>query len=477
MTCNTPYFRVLSDDQIYEIKRAAFEILSRTGYKVLHGGAKDLLKKAGAIVKGDIVKVPEFIVQEALRTAPKGFSLYDRHGRRVMEVEGTKTYYGTSTASPNTKDALTGEMHETRVIDIARGAKVADALPYIDWVMPMGSSQDVPALAADLYEFEAVVTNTTKPIVFIGYSPKGVEMVYEMAAEVAGGLDQLQEKPFVVLYPEPITPLVMPPEVAERILITAKLGLPQIPGPSMMMGATAPVTIAGAVALLTAEALMSLTLVQLCRPGAACLLSGNIGAMNMRTGLSGGGGPERSLAIAAQAEVARSFGLPTWGLAGTTASKVLDAQAGIEATFHILAQALAGLNLIHDVGYMDQSMVCSTEMLVMGNEIISMVDQFMQGVEVNAETLARDLIHRVGPGGHFLDREHTAKHFKAHLWEPDLSTRLTYNAWKADGSKDMAQRVQERVRLILETHKVPELPGKVLSSIENIRKKGEEALA
>ena len=110
----------------------------------------------------------------------------------------------------------------------------------------------------------------------------------------------------------------------------------------------------------------------------------------------------------------------------------------------------------------------------MGNEIISMVDQFMQGVEVSAETLARDLIHRVGPGGHFLDRTHTAKHFKAHLWEPDLSTRFTYNAWMADGSKDMAQRVQERVRHILETHQIPELPGNVLSSIEKIRKRGEK---
>jgi trimethylamine--corrinoid protein Co-methyltransferase len=127
-----------------------------------------MLKAAGALVKNEWVRVPEFVVAECLRTTPKGWTVFDRNGDRAMEVEGRKSYYGTSTASPNTKDALTGEIHPTRVADIAIGAKVADALENIDWVMPMGSCQDVPALAADVYEFEAVVTHTVKPIIFIG---------------------------------------------------------------------------------------------------------------------------------------------------------------------------------------------------------------------------------------------------------------------------------------------------------------------
>ena len=197
------FFRVLSDDQIREIKRAAFEILAKTGAKILHKEAREMLKKAGASVRNEAVKIPEYVVQECIRTAPKGLTIYDRNKQRALEVEGRKSYYGTSTASPRTKDALTGEVHETRVMDIARGALVADALSHIDWVMPMGSSQDVPGLAADLYEFEAVVTNTTKPIVFIGYSKRGFELVYEMAAEVAGGQEELREHPFLIAYPEP----------------------------------------------------------------------------------------------------------------------------------------------------------------------------------------------------------------------------------------------------------------------------------
>jgi trimethylamine--corrinoid protein Co-methyltransferase len=470
------FFRVLSEDQIWEIKRAAFDILEKTGAKILHPGARDLLKQAGAVVKDDIVKVPEYVVQECVRTAPKGFTIYDRQGNRALEVEGRKSYYGTSTASPNTRDALTGEIHETRVSDIACGALVADALPNIDWVMPMGSSQDVSAVAADLYEFEAVVTNTTKPIVFIGYSPRGMELVFEMAAEVSGGMEALRETPFLIAYPESITPLVFPEEVVERTFIAADLFMPQINGPTEQLGATAPVTLAGAIALAIAEGLMSITLVQLRKPGAPCSMSCNIAGFDMSTTALSIAAPETSLGLAAQAEVARSFGLPTWGLAGATDSKIIDAQAGIESAFSIVSQGLAGLNLIHDVGYMDMGMICSAEMLVLGDEVIGMAKRLIRGIEVTKETLCRNVIQNVGPGGHFLLEDHTFRHFKNELWRPSLLTRQHYETWQSQGSKDMSTRVKDRVKEILESHKVPSLPDKTLSALKKMQTKGEKEL-
>lgn len=470
------FFRVLSDDQIWEIKRTAFEILEKVGCQVLHEGALKLLKEAGARVNGDRVKVPQHIVEACLRTAPKGFTIYDRNGNRALEVEGRKTYYGTSTASPNTRDAFTGEVRETRVADIALGARVADALPNIDWVMPMGSSQDVPGLAADLHEFEAVVSNTIKPVVFIGYTPRGVELVFEMAAEVAGGLDRLQERPFLLLYPEPISPLVFPADVVDRMFVTADLAMPQIPGAVAQPGATSPVTLAGAVAQAIAEGLMSLTLIQLRRPGAPCTLSANFGVFDMATTQMCQAAPETSLGLAAQAEVAQSFGLPTWGTAGAADSKVLDAQAGIESAFSILAQGLAGLNLIHDVGYMDMGMICSTEMLVMGNEVIGMAKRFIRGIEVTRETLARDVIAQVGPGGHYLMEDHTYDHFRDQLWAPSLLARQNYDDWQQAGAKDMSQRLREKVAALVESHAVPPLPDKTAAALERLKLKGTEEL-
>ena len=466
------WFRVLSDDQIAEIKRAAFDVMSTVGFTVYHQGARKMLKQAGALVKGERVRVPQHVVTACLASAPKGWTIYDRNGNRAMEVEGRKSYYGTSTASPNTKDAVTGEIHPTRVADIAIGAQVADALPNIDWVMPMGSSQDVPPEAADLYEFEAVVTHTTKPMVFIGYTPRGVELVYEMAAEVAGGLENLQAKPFLIFYPEPISPLVLPADVIDRLFVCADLNLPQIQGPTIQPGATGPVTLAGAVVQGTAEALMCLVLAQLRKPGCPCSLGCNFGIFDMAVGLLTMAAPEMSLALSAQAEVAQSFGLPTWGLAGATDAKTIDAQAGAESAFSILAQGLGGLNLIHDVGYMDNGMVCSAHQLVLGDENIAMTKRFISGIQVNRETLAREVIAGIGPGGHFLEDEHTYRHFKNELWHPTLMTRAAREEWEMLGSKDMAVRVHEKLQDILGSHTAPALPDKILAAIRAIRDKG-----
>lgn len=472
----TPRFRMLTDDQVERITRAAYDILEKVGLKVLHAGVRSALQSAGAAIDGEVVRVPAFIVQGCLATAPKGWTLYDRQGNRALDVSGRNSYYGTSTASPRTKDALTGDYHETRVVDLVRAARVADALDNIDWVMPMGSVQDVPAMAADLHEFFATVTQTTKPIVFLAYSPRGTELIYDMAAEVAGGAGVLRQKPFLVLYPEPISPLVMPAEVADRIWIAADKGLPQMMGPAIQPGGTGPVTMAGAVAQGVAESLFCVVVAQLRRPGCPVGLGCNFGILDMAQALMSVGAPEMSIALAAQAEIAQSLGLPTWGLAGATDAKRLDAQAGAEAAYHILTQGLSGLNLIHDVGYMDMSMACSVEQLVMSNDIIGMVKRLLSGFEVSDEHLALEVIDRVGPGGHFLQQRHTMTHFRSQLWQSSVFTRQSYETWQADGEKDVEARVREKIRHILDTHEPAALPAKVVTELERIRTEGEKAL-
>jgi trimethylamine--corrinoid protein Co-methyltransferase len=469
-------FRMLTDDQIEEIKWAAFDVMRTVGFRVHHSEARKLLKQAGAIVKDEFVKVPEHIVRECVLQAPKSWTIFDRAGRRVMEVTGRKSYFGTSTASPNTMDAITGEVRPTLLEDIKRGAIIADALEHIDFIMPFGSSQDVPGKACDIWEFPVVVSNTTKPIVFISYSGRGVELVYEMAAAVVGGLDRLQERPFVIAYPEPISPMVYPADVVDRIFAAADLRMPQIPASSVMMGATGPVTLAGASVQGLAESLMCLTLAQLRKPGCPVSLSTNMAVMDMSSGLSAFGAPTKSTALCVHAEVAKSFGLPTWGLAGATDSKLIDAQAGVEATFHIMAQALAGVNLIHDVGYIDSAMTCSPQQLVLGNEIISMVKHFLKGFMVNRETLAREVIEAVGPGGQFLDQQHTLNHFRQQIWQPQLMNRQTRAQWQQSGKKDISDRILKQTIEILENHQPLKLDDKIMDELEKIRVRGEKEL-
>ena len=298
-----------------------------------------------------------------------------------------------------------------------------------------------------------------------------------MAAEVAGGLDRLQQRPFALLYPEPISPFVWPADVVDRLFVGADLALPQIQGPTVQFGATGPMTLAGGVVQGTAEALMCLVMAQLRKPGCPFGLGCNFSVFDMAKGLLSMASPEMSLALAAQAEVAQSFGLPTWGLAGSTDSKMIDAQAGIESTFSILAQGLAGLNLIHDVGYIDNGMACSTAQLVLGNESIGMAKRFIRGIEVNSETLALEVIEKVGPGGHYLDQDHTFNHFRSESWMPELMVRSAYDEWHSQGAKDMADRIQEKLEDIVKNHQAPALSDKILAALAEIKKKGEKELA
>ncbi|MCF8092844.1 MAG: trimethylamine methyltransferase family protein, partial [Desulfotignum sp.] len=148
----------------------------------------------------------------------------------------------------------------------------------------------------------------------------------------------------------------------------------------------------------------------------------------------------------------------------------------LESGFSIITQALAGLNLIHDVGYLDQAMVCSTAQLVLGNEAVGMAKKFMEGIRVDARTIARQVIHEIGPGGHFLAHRHTVDHCRTAVWGSKLLAREPYETWQAKGEKEIAQRIQERLADILDNHKVADLPGNVLAQMAKIREAGVKEL-
>jgi len=467
--------KIMSDDQIEEIVQAAFTIVESTGFKILKKEALESLKKAGATVVDDLAYVPRAIVQSCLNAAPKGVQIYNRLGEPSMKLWGSNVHYGTSTASPRTKDAFTGEIHPTRVEDITIGAKLADALPNIDFVMPFGSSQDVDSNVADLYEFETVVNHTIKPIAFCSYSTRGLELVFEMAAQVAGGRWQLGNKPFIISYPEPISPLTYPEYTIEKMYLSADWGIPQISCCGGQLGATSPVTLSGTLVQQVAEALMTITLVQLHKPGAPVFLSSNFGMFDMQSGLCTMASPEGSLLQGAMAEIGRSFGLPTWGLAGATDAKILDAQAGIEISYTMMVQGLAGVNMIHDVGYMDMGMVCSAGMLVMGNEVAGLIKRFSGGINTEPAHMALDEIQKVGAGGNYLQESHTMEHFKE-CWYPELFARGSYDTWETAGGKSLEDKCNQKVRDILDTHVPPALGENLQETIRQIRIEGEKEI-
>jgi len=197
---------------------------------------------------------------------------------------------------------------------------------------------------------------------------------------------------------------------------------------------------------------------QLVRPGTPFLYGMNTAALDMKSAIVSYGSPEWPLGMAACTDLARCYDLPVWGTAGATDSKLVDAQAGIEATVSVMAAFLCRCNLVHDVGYIEYGTTSSMEMLVVADEIIREVRYVMGGVEVSQRTLAREAIHRARPGGGFLADDHTLDNWKWAQWRPALIDRLRYDNWVEKGCQDMTTRANERARQILAEHEVPPLP-------------------
>jgi trimethylamine--corrinoid protein Co-methyltransferase len=472
----TAQFRLLSQVQLEELHLAALEVLRRTGVDVLEKGARELLKKAGVELDGVRARIPPHLVEWAIRTAPPRVTLCSRDGAPALYLEDTKAYYGTGSDTPNVIDPYTGERRHPVKADVANAARLCDRLPNIDFVMSMGIASDVTGNVSDLHHFEAMVSNTTKPIVCTAWNLDNCKDIVDIAEEVAGGAKALRQNPFIVMYAEPISPLRLAKEPTQKILYMAEKGLPVICGTGKVGGGTCPVTLAGALVQGNAEALTGLLLAQLKREGAPVIFGGERLHMDMSTTLCSYGAPEFMMSVAANAEMAAFYKLPSWSYAGCSDSKVFDQQAAFESAMMTFLSALSGGNLNHDVGYLDAGLTSSFDMVAASDEFIGMIKRVVGGIEISDEMLALDVIHQVGPGGEFLTQDHTLRHFKED-WFPTMLDRGNYDAWSRQGKRTLGQRANDKVKHILETHTPPPLPEAVSENLARIIERAERRVA
>lgn len=446
-------FRVLTEGQISEVVSAAIEILETTGTVYYSAEALEMLRRAGAHIDGNRVRIPPFLTRRALQSVPNSVGLFNsRTGKKVMSLEGYNSYFGTGSDTPNFIDPYTGERVRARYQDVASAAKVVDALPNMDFCMSLGLVQDVPTLTSDRHQFAAMVLNTSRPLVITTHNVQGLKDIVAMSEAIAGGSEQLRLHPFLALYAEPISPLQHPADSVEKLIFAAEHGIPVVYTPAPMAGATAPCTLAGTLASGIAESLGGLVIHQLAKEGAPFIMGGVFTIMDMSTTIFSYGAPEFNLLQAAQTDIAHYLRLPIFCTAGCTDSSVLDQQAAAEAMFSILVTGQSGANLIHDVGYLEYGSTGSLEMLAMSNELIGMARRFIQGIRVNKETLATEVVNHVGPGGHFLGEVHTLEYLRQEFWIPTLISRKRYNDWKLGGAATLAERAHKQVLDILADH-------------------------
>ena len=251
----------LSPEQCEKLHNATLSILERTGVRLYHQEAIDLLKKAGAFVsEGNRVRIPSGLEEKAFSTVPKRVTLYDRHGQPALYLEGNRCYYGPGSDCLNIIDHRTGEHRKAVVQDVVEGITVCDALPNVDFVMSMFLPSDVDAMVSDRYQMEAMLNNTSKPIVYVTNEFSGCVDAVEMAEAVVGGAEALRQRPLAACYINVTTGLRHNEEALQKLLFLADKGLPLLYIPVAVGGISAPITTASSMALINAGVLAGLVL-------------------------------------------------------------------------------------------------------------------------------------------------------------------------------------------------------------------------
>jgi len=467
----SPQFRILSEKQIEELYFGALQIMERTGVAIECQEALEILGGTDADVSNpNRVKIPSFMVERALQSAPRMITFYTREGKPAFVLNGlTGCHFGTWPDPRQLIDPYTGTVRASYVEDIADTSRVIDALPNIEWTYTGASNATLPVQPnmdiSDRVALLQFIRNSTKPIVCEITNVEALKDMIEVCSIVAGSEENLRRKPFFGGSCEPVTPLVEGKDALEKSLLCAEKGLPCVVYSMPMAGATTPATWAAILAISTAEVLSQLVVLQLKRPGAPVVFGSIPNIMEMRTTIFPYGAPELSFLVAALTEISHYLKLPMFGTAGCSDSYSIDSQFGAEVTLQVLMSMLSGADLVHDVGVVYHSFG-SPESIVFVDEIIEMTKVAMGGVEINEETLPLDLIEKVGPRGNFISEKHTLRHFRK-FWAPTIFDR---SATRTPDTKSCAELLRAKTINILKTHTAKPLPDDIAKELDKVEK-------
>jgi len=466
---------LLSKTELDYIHNATLEILENPGLLVPSERALGILEKAGANVDYEKTRVtiPSHVVGEALKKAPKTIKYCARNPKYDFTLEKKGAHFTTDGYGVYIRDFETGERRNSTSADLARWAVLADYLNMIHVFWPSIAPTDLPDAVEGFHALIISLNNTEKHVESDAYSAREAQYVIEVAAAVVGGREELKKRPIISAVQCPIAPLGYDKGLIEAVIEFAKAGVPVVPLAMPLAGETGPVTLAGTLVINNAEVLGSLVISEFANPGAPVLYGGCPGNIDFKTGMLAVS-PEGGLLNASLAQLARYYNLPSEVCGGCSDSKVLDAQAAYERTISLFPVMLSGPDIICGMGGLEVAKAMMPELLVIDNEILESMSRVVRGYEINDDTLALDIIRKVGPGGHYLAEKHTLNNFLKEHWVPKISDRKPYDTWEKTGSKDIVKVAKEKVKEILATHKPEPIPKDVQKEISRILKRYEK---
>ncbi len=465
---------VLTRNGVDRIRYAALDILELTGVAVHSEKGRKLLGQAGCVVdeKSEVVRFPPSLVEEMARKNDRAVVFYGRTRKHDARLDFEHVHICSDGNGTEAMDFESRKRVTSRKSDVAKSAFVADALKGhgVNW--PNVTSQDVPQGTRHIHDLQATLENTEKHITLATDTTVWeVQDVVELAAAAVGGKEELRKRPIVSSIHTSFTPLQIEGEGLDAGFEAADAGLPicfyVMPGP----GSTGPATLAGSVALAVAEALAGNTVFQINRPGTAYVFSCGIAPMDMKTSTRAGGSPEHGLTSAAYTQMAHHFGFPSLVGGFVTTAKEPDEQAAYEKFSSAVTPILAGADMIAGIGLLEDCRTVWLEQLVIDSEMARIIGRMAEGIEVNDDTLALDVIHKVGIGKDYLGQRHTLDHFRTEHFIPIVTDRSSYDTWRAKGSRTMLDRAGEEVRRIFKEHTVEPVRSEVAETAARLVKK------
>jgi trimethylamine--corrinoid protein Co-methyltransferase len=449
-------YRPLSDEGINTIHKAAITILGKTGMTFESGldDTLDMLEKAGARVdraQGRI-RFPGKLIEEQVKKAPGRVVLYSRDGKNDLDLTENRVYLGTGGAAIKVLDLETGNPRSTTLQDIYQIGRLVDRLNHIHFYLRPCIPTDITESDYDINMFYACLKSTGKHVMSGVNNEAGFHQIIDLATMIAGDKSHLQKRPFVsIITSFAISPLKLCTQSTRIMQEANRLGIPVALSAAPMSGSTSPMTMAGTLAQLHAEQLAGICICQLTQPGAPLLYGGIPGMANLKTMGYLGGAVECGMMNAAIHQMAHHIGVPNYNSSGLTDSKVPDAQAGWEKAMTTLLAAMGGSNYIHHAAGMLESMLAvAYEQYVIDDEIIGMCCKVLDGITVDPDHLALDVIDSVGPGGNFMTSEHTMKYMRKEYFPGNgVTDSRSRDKWEKDGSLDARVRARNLAKRIL----------------------------
>ncbi len=456
----TNYMKVLSLDEIEQIHDNTLTLLQEIGVKVETEEARTLLKENGAIIENNnkhFVKFPEELVMEQLKKVPDSFSLWGPDGSFRLDIDTKSVNFATVGTPIKIYDrSHKKEVRKSLLEDTIKQIRIVDTLKHINCSHVDVWPNDVKFTELHWHTMYAWGNHSYKPYGLGCYGRTASLDMMKIASIIVGGEEELKKRPRLISFFNPTSPLRLTKVMLNGLFVFAKYNQPIIIAPAANAGSTAPVTLAGLLLQSNMEILSSIVLTQLINPNTPVFYSTMNSIMDPPTGNVAWGSIETGLISAAHAQLARYYKIPSRGPGCVTESKCFDIQNGAERLITLFCSAKAGINYITCAGTYESSLSEALELLVIDDELCSIVKRGIEGIKVDENSLAIEQIKEVANTDKaYLMLKHTAKNTRKELFVPQLMDRERRGKWTKEGSKDIIERAGEKVKEILDTQQGP----------------------